>query len=825
MQELLRWLASWKGITVEDGAELHFEFSSFPAGGLGLLVLIGLLLALVFVVFVYRRDGKNLKTWQRVLLGALRAVAVLAAVFMLLEPNLVAVKKETRPGHTLLLLDTSQSMTHLDAWRRDNVQAMASGWRDVGVADVASATRMDLAKALLGYKDGELVRKLAARNQAQLYGFNSNIEALPLVAPPPLPADAPPPQAAPTPLLDLAKIDADGRFSNLGGSVRTALEKSRSSEIAAVVILSDGRRNVGPQGAEVARLLNQRKVPHTFVLGLGDPSETQTVGLTRFEAPEKVFQKDPFTMRASVGSQGYDLTSITVKLVRVDDKGVVQQVRSQQIAVGGNKPDVDVEFADLTSDETGRFTYRVELQPPDGEPPSPERHQKSAIVEVLAQRTRVLLIAGGANFEYQILRHLLIRDKTIDVSCWLQSADADFPQDGDEDVRIDKLPEDRTQLDPYDVVIMIDPDSSKLTPTFCNLLRQQIENGCGLWWVCGEKFTLDAIRPGAPTEPLVSVLPVVLDLRKADTEILGFNHAFAGEWPYHLTPEGEDGLASKIAKIAESKDESRLLWGRLPGLHFAFPVLRPKPAATVIAEHTNPKFRQGDEGMAVIATQFFGAGRVLYNGTDETYRWRSRYENAYDRFWVNGVRYLFEGRVNAGNSRMRLLVSDDKIELGEAIKLAVEAKDEGFRPLIAEGFDVTLEQDGKSQETLHLVPVAEAPGKYELTLRPTATGFYRVRSVLKYGREVEASFQVVPAQIESEGPVDRAELAAIAGCNGGRLCETPQQLLAALDQIPSRSATDTFRTPHAVWDGWVTVAFMLTALALEWYLRKRFNLL
>ncbi len=38
-------------------------------------------------------------------------------------------------------------------------------------------------------------------------------------------------------------------------------------------------------------------------------------------------------------------------------------------------------------------------------------------------------------------------------------------------------------------------------------------------------------------------------------------------------------------------------------------------------------------------------------------------------------------------------------------------------------------------------------------------------------------------------------------------------------------ATDTFRTPHAIWDTWATVVLLLTVLALEWYLRKRFNLL
>src|SRR5262245_25154470 len=122
MQELLRWLASWKGIAVEPGAELQFELSGFPGGGLGLLVLVGLLCLLLFSAFVYRRDGKTLATWQRVVLASLRAVALLAVALLLLEPNLVAVKHETRPGTVILLADTSQSMQQIDAFRRDEVQ-------------------------------------------------------------------------------------------------------------------------------------------------------------------------------------------------------------------------------------------------------------------------------------------------------------------------------------------------------------------------------------------------------------------------------------------------------------------------------------------------------------------------------------------------------------------------------------------------------------------------------------------------------------------------------------------------------------------------------
>ena len=49
----------------------------------------------------------------------------------------------------------------------------------------------------------------------------------------------------------------------------------------------------------------------------------------------------------------------------------------------------------------------------------------------------------------------------------------------------------------------------------------------------------------------------------------------------------------------------------------------------------------------------------------------------------------------------------------------------------------------------------------------------------KDGKAVELSFQVVPAQVESQGPMGRSELAAIAGARGGALYETPAELVAA----------------------------------------------
>jgi len=836
MDDFLRWLAAVKGIELEPGAELQFELAAFPTGGLGLLVLVSCGLALVAIGFFYRRDGKKLTALQRTVLTSLRALAVLTAVFVLLEPNLVTVKRETRPGHTLLLVDVSQSMTQVDSWRRESVQGMAQGWRDLGVAGPAGMPRIELLRALLSHDDGVLVDRLGAKNLPQLYSFAGNLEHLPVLPPPepklgadgqPLPQD--PDQPPPLPRLDLGKLAADGRFTNIGGALRTALDRSRAAEIAGVVIVSDGRRNVGPQGAEIARLLNQRKIPHTFVLGIGDPSQTQSVELSRLEAPEKVFQKDFFEMKSNVSSQGYEPMTVTVRLIRIDgDKGAESVVGTRQIDIGGEKTEVLVEWSELTAETPGRYLYRAEVLPPDGEPPVAERHSKVVAVEVLAERARVLLISGASIFEYQMLRNLLIRDKTIDVSCWVQNADEKFPQDGDEEVRIDRLPEDRQQFDPYDVVILIDPNHELLSSSFCGLLAQHVvEGGCGLWWVCGEKFTLEALRPGASTRPIAELLPIVPDIDFAERKMVNFGVAFPRAWPYELAADGADGIGAKISRIAETRDESRIQWSRLPGFHFWFPVRQLKPAATAVAVSTNPdpKFRRDGRGMPMVAMQNVGAGRVLYLGTDETYRWRSIFEKAYIEFWINGIRYLFEGRIYAGNSRLRLLANAEKIDLGEAIRITAEVKDEALQPWIEESFEVIVERDGEAPEHIHLLPVESVPGAYELQLRPTQLGAYRARPARKIGKNTEIGFQVVAARIERDGPMDRSELAAIAKATGGELFDTPAQLLAALDRIPSRSATDTYRTPHPLWDGWATVAFLLSVLCIEWILRKRFALL
>ena len=164
MDELLRWLASWRGIEVEPGSELQFELANFPTGGLGMLVLMGCALAVVAVAFLYRRDGKQLSGVQRFVLGALRTIAVLAVVLLLLEPNLVTVKRETRAGHceyfataTVLLSAAAEAHSfRLPATALGSIEANRPAvWRirDAGKGTTVEAVPVEV----LRYLDGEVL--------------------------------------------------------------------------------------------------------------------------------------------------------------------------------------------------------------------------------------------------------------------------------------------------------------------------------------------------------------------------------------------------------------------------------------------------------------------------------------------------------------------------------------------------------------------------------------------------------------------------------------------------------------------------------------------
>src|SRR5207248_6833520 len=110
---------------------------------------------------------------------------------------------------------------------------------------------------------------------------------------------------------------------------------------------------------------------------------------------------------------------------------------------------------------------------------------------------------------------------------------------------------------------------------------------------------------------------------------------------------------------------SRRRWAGLPRLPWAV-AGRAKPGATVLATAG-----AGDDPSAVVmAAQPYGLGKVLWVGTDGTWRWRHRLGDAYHhRFWGQVVRWAASGKLAAGNAFVRFGPVRPRIAEGEGARL------------------------------------------------------------------------------------------------------------------------------------------------------------
>ena len=75
-------------------------------------------------------------------------------------------------------------------------------------------------------------------------------------------------------------------------------------------------------------------------------------------------------------------------------------------------------------------------------------------------------------------------------------------------------------------------------------------------------------------------------------------------------------------------------------------------------------------GFRLLVTKTFGAGKILFMGTDGAWRWRKGVEDKYHyRFWGQVVRWMAYQRNMAGGEGMRLFYTPDRPKMGETLSL------------------------------------------------------------------------------------------------------------------------------------------------------------
>jgi hypothetical protein len=793
----------------------------------GIFLLLGAAAAAVYgVVALYRRELCTCPPWARLLLAALRSAVVLLLIGVFVSPALVTVQYRTLLPTIVIARDASQSMNTADRYtgerymgERTAVKVAGLVNQSPGATNTRGVTRAELVNALLAADGSRLVESLRRKGKLQLLDFGADIRKI-----------APTNSAARAP-RQLPPLEADQRSTDIARAVQEGLTADRP---AAIIVLTDGQQTTGDARAAASQA-KARGVP-LLVVGIGDERRPSLVRVMRIDARPQAWKNEPFEVAAILQFQNAAAGERRVELLeqpidaRQQPLGSAAVVQSLTVNVPeGGSGQATARFS-YTPGAAGRFLYAVRVESlaadsADDRPP-PTSPPPTSIVNVVDHPSlRVLLIAGAPTWDYRLVEQLLARDKTIAVSCWLQTLAAGQPQAGT--LKIDHLPRTKEELFDYDVVLLLDADPDALPSNWGERVRQFVgEHAGGLVVVAGTQH-FGRLVASERTMELANLLPVTF-ADAASLKVATLLTAHERAWPMQLLPSAADHPA---VRFFEDREATRRRWESLPGAFSVFPCTGVRPTAEVLVEHGDPAARTASGSRPLLVAGRYGLGRTLYLGTGDTWRWRRSGQHAefFDKFWIQAVRYLADGRSLEGERRGYVESDRDRYEIGERASVRARLQDAAYEPLVASNITATLDVAGEPGGSVPLLAVADQPGVFEGTFTPRQAGMHTLRIVLpdeKTGEPIQTSFRVeLPSAETSETWLNRPLLEELAERSGGRYFDvtTIDQLASA---VPDRIETAESRSePEPLWDRPAMLVLLVGLLCSEWLLRKRFELL
>ena len=469
-------------------------------------------------------------------------------------------------------------------------------------------------------------------------------------------------------------------------------------------------------------------------------------------------------------------------------------------------------------------------------PPKKDQNEKDnlrdARYEVVSRKLRVLTIAGGPTREYRFVRNLFYRDQSIELDTWLQTGQSGMSQDADK--MLAEFPATAAELFEYDAIAMFDPDWTALPAESLELLDRWVASQAGgLVLIGGPVYHPRWLR--LRTDPRTSVIagffPVTFSSRG-----LAINSGREGgqtAWPPEFTPEAR---RADFLWVTDEPASSFEAWESFGGVYDYVGARSAKPVAKVYARFSDPTTQIGDDLPVYLASQFYGAGRIYFQGSGEMWRMRRESVSYFDSYYVKLIRWVCEGRLLRDSNRGVLLVDNSRAMVGDTITVRAVLTDEQFEPLTEPEVKAKLLAPSGKISDVRLTPIQgeTRPGTYSGRFVVREAGNYELRLTLGDALDeqlLRQSVQVRLPTVELERPQrNDPDLRDLAAATGGeyiplgpdlgdaeltdRLAETirPQPQSSVLPGTPDPLFTER-RNASLLW-------LIASVLTMEWVIRR-----
>lgn len=785
-----------------ESVNKELGFNGAPPAWVIVLVIVPALV--LFVAAIYRREGESASLKAKFLLGSLRFLAIALLLLVIFQPvsesKVFAVNRST----VGVLVDESLSMDRAEEYTPELAEQLGKA-AGVSAEEVRTLPRGELIKRVMKRQGVDLIGDLGKKVDARLFAFASNVRPVNSI----------------DEVMRAAEDPARGATA-IGDALLSALSELRHKSLSSLIVVTDGQSNQGKDPQEVAQLAAADGIPiHT--VAVGNPSEPRNVAILAVNAPDAAMVEETVPVEVSLAARGFE--NEPAEVVITDTQG--NQEMARQGFTLSERGGQQTETLFFKPGHEGDYRLEVKIPPKPGEQFTDDNVRVISL-RVQPEVIKVLYVEGRPRWQYRYLKDILLRAPNLKAQCLLTSATSDFMQESTKDVpALTRFPPTRKDLFQYDVIILGDVapdeiDSFQTRSTTEDLLKEFkefVELGGGFIMIAGQ---LHAPRDYRDT-PIADILPVEIgdpDEERTNVQDHGVFRPHLPDWelPHRIvTLETNLPLNKKLLEDPE--------YG-LPGMWWYYPVRRAKPGAEVILVHPTNRNRFGEH--VLMAATRVPAGRTLFVGVDETWRWRMPYADRYtERFWRAAVRDVAIAKLRSSDKRFDLRTDKERYNLGEPIEVSVRVFDEDFRPSRDEQQVVHLQRVDRAAE--EIVAHKQDLGSYQRTLRADVPGTWRLwlEDPAQSGKKLsQRTIDVQVPMLEFVNPaLDRPRLESIASASGGK-CVGLHELPALLSGLSGESRRVPVRTERKdLWDrGWVLLT-VVGLLAVEWALRKKFNLL
>ena len=579
----------------------------------------------------------------------------------------------------------------------------------------------------------------------------------------------------------------------IGEVIGELSNKEIAAPSEAWLLISDGISNSGVAPAEAAL----RARSPIYSIGIGMETGEKDVAITGLDYNQVVFAGKPTVVTVHLEWQGMknERANIEIKSGRRTLTG-----ETISLPAGNLRHEVQLK---MTPERPGQQTFTVNIQGLNNEL-STENNSRSFSMTVLKSKLNVLLVADHPDWEYAFLKRFLSRSESIELT------EVIFKKGGG--YLSGSFPNSQADLNRNDLIILYDVDMQSLKARkalFDSFIK---DRGGSMLVILGENYLKDRF-------------PRWLD------DFLPFINSRGGRGPAYVAFNGspmENYLFHPAVRIADNRQAIREAWQSLPHFEVLIPTDSIPPNSEILV--TSGLGAEGADP-PVIGVRNFGAGRVMATAALPFWHW------GFFGYGFGGddkeYRQLLDGVINwlsvrSESDPIRIVPDKMVYTRGEIIGFNAFVFDLGFRPIPGASGYITLVGEGEGDSTMVQL-VEKGEGLYRAEFDILSPGRYKYIGIVEKDGNImkESSGQIALERYsieEYQKRPDFGSLLSVSMLTGGKYfkCDEADSLsnVLTMDRV-----TVSLQKETILWNKFWILAVFVLSLAIEWLIRKRFQLI